>query len=72
MFAPGKGFLEIGAGGGDGKSFIRLTELSFQSVRTQQQWGRGGGVPAIVWLVGARWMDGVVCCSAVLVVKVYK
>lgn len=31
MFAPGKGFLEIGAGGGDGKSFIRLTELKFEA-----------------------------------------
>ncbi|CAM9275799.1 unnamed protein product [Pylaiella littoralis] len=29
MFAPGKGFLQIGAGGGDGESFIRLTELEF-------------------------------------------
>lgn len=33
MFAPGKGFLEIGAGGGDGKSFIRLNELKFDAVR---------------------------------------
>lgn len=32
MFAPGKGFLEIGAGGGDGESFIRLTELEFEAV----------------------------------------
>lgn len=33
MFAHGKGFLEIGAGGGDGKSFISLSELTFQAVR---------------------------------------
>lgn len=32
MFAPGKGLLEIGAGGGDGKSFISLTELVFEAV----------------------------------------
>lgn len=32
MFAPGKGFLEIGAGGGDGESFIRLSELQFEAV----------------------------------------
>ncbi|CBJ28894.1 Similar to G-protein coupled receptors [Ectocarpus siliculosus] len=31
MFAPGKGFLEIGAGGGDGESFIRLSELQFEA-----------------------------------------
>ena len=35
MFAPGKGFLEIGAGGGDGESLIRLTELKFEAV----SWG---------------------------------
>lgn len=33
MFAPGKGFLEIGAGGGDGESFIRLNALRFDAVR---------------------------------------
>ncbi len=32
MFAPGKGLLEVGAGGGDGKSFISLTELVFEAV----------------------------------------
>ena len=32
MFAPGKGFLEMGAGGGDGESLIRLSELKFQAV----------------------------------------
>lgn len=32
MFAPGKGFLEIGAGSGDGESFIRLSELKFEAV----------------------------------------
>eukprot|EP00903_Cladosiphon_okamuranus_P006662 g6504.t1 len=31
MFAPGNGLLELGAGGGDGESFIRLTELTFQA-----------------------------------------
>ncbi|CAM9758319.1 unnamed protein product [Ascophyllum nodosum] len=31
MFAPGKGFLEMGAGGGDGESLIRLSELKFQA-----------------------------------------
>ena len=43
MFAPGKGFLEIGAGGGDGESFIRLSELSFQAVRRR------------AWRVGGTW-----------------
>lgn len=58
MFAPGKGFLEIGAGGGDGESFIRLTELNFQAVR-----GEGRGRCCVGWREEERRAAYVCSCE---------